>query len=44
MQKPGLSLGWAFYIVERVMGLEPTASTLGKLHSTTELHPHVFDE
>ena len=25
--------------VERVMGFEPTTSTLARLHSTTELHP-----
>ena len=26
-------------VVERVMGFEPTTSTLARLHSTTELHP-----
>lgn len=25
--------------MERVMGFEPTTSTLARLHSTTELHP-----
>src|SRR5579862_5636674 len=27
-------------IGERVMGVEPTTSTLARSHSTTELHPH----
>ena len=31
---------WAARSVERVMGFEPTTSTLARLHSTTELHPH----
>lgn len=31
--------GYFFVFLERVMGLEPTTSTLARLHSTTELHP-----
>ena len=27
--------------MERVMGVEPTTSTLARLHSTSELHPHL---
>src|SRR5664279_2093116 len=30
---------YAARVVERVMGFEPTTSTLARLHSTTELHP-----
>ena len=30
---------YAARMVERVMGFEPTTSTLARLHSTTELHP-----
>ncbi len=28
------------YVRERMMGFEPTTSTLARLRSTTELHPH----
>ena len=30
------------HVLERAMGFEPTTSTMARLHSTTELHPHIL--
>ena len=49
LRRLGIAVLAAFYspgrfrgpgVVERVMGFEPTTSTLARLHSTTELLPH----
>ena len=33
---------WATFLLERVMGFEPTTFSLATRHSTTELHPQVL--
>ena len=38
-KKESLSVRDSFIVRERMMGFEPTTSTLARLRSTTELHP-----